>query len=290
MPAGAADAPEEENHPVDLLQATVLGIVQGLTEFLPISSSAHLLIVPRLLGWADPGAAFTAVIQLGTMSAVLIYFRQDIVRVTWTWLRSLTNKGLRADLDARMGWYIIWGTAPVSVCGLAFSDQIEGPARNLWLNASMLIVMGLLLMVAEWYGRQKREVADLNLRDGLIIGGFQALSLIPGSSRSGSTITGGLFLGYTREAAARYSFLLSVPAVVLSGLFELRKVGEAGSGGVPLAGTVVATIVSFVVGYASIAWLLRFLVRHSMLLFVYYRVAVGGILLGLLAAGAIAAT
>jgi undecaprenyl-diphosphatase len=154
----------------------------------------------------------------------------------------------------------------------------------------MLIVMGLILMVADWYGRQKREIADLNLRDGLIIGGFQALALIPGSSRSGSTITGGLFLGYTREAAARYSFLLSVPAVVLSGLFELRKVGDPGSGGVPVAGAVVATIVSFVVGYASIAWLLRFLVRHSMLLFVYYRVALGGILLGLLAAGAIAAT
>jgi undecaprenyl-diphosphatase len=275
---------------VDFLQATVLGIVQGLTEFLPISSSAHLLIVPRLLGWDDPGAAFTAVIQLGTMAAVLIYFWRDIVRITWTWLRSLRDRQLRADLDARMGWYIIWGTVPVSVCGLAFSDQIEGPARNLWLNATMLIVMGLLLLVAEWYGRQQREVADLSLRDGLVIGGFQALSLIPGSSRSGSTITGGLFLGYTREAAARYSFLLSVPAVVLSGLYELRKIGEPEGGGVPLGGTVIATIVSFVVGYASIAWLLKFLVRHSTLLFVYYRVAVGGILLGLLAAGTLTAT
>ena len=275
---------------MDFLQATVLGIVQGLTEFLPISSSAHLLIVPRLLGWDDPGAAFTAVIQLGTMAAVLIYFWRDIVRITWTWLRSLRDRQLRADLDARMGWYIIWGTVPVSVCGLAFSDQIEGPARNLWLNATMLIVMGLLLLVAEWYGRQQREVADLSLRDGLVIGGFQALSLIPGSSRSGSTITGGLFLGYTREAAARYSFLLSVPAVVLSGLYELRKIGEPEGGGVPLGGTVIATIVSFVVGYASIAWLLKFLVRHSTLLFVYYRVAVGGILLGLLAAGTLTAT
>jgi undecaprenyl-diphosphatase len=275
---------------VNFAQATVLGIVQGLTEFLPISSSAHLLIVPRLLGWADPGAAFTAVIQLGTMAAVLIYFWRDIARVTWTWLRSLGDKGLRADLDARMGWYIIWGTAPVSVFGLAFNNQIEGPARNLWINATMLIVMGLVLMVAEWYGRQRREVVDLNLRDGLIIGGFQALSLIPGSSRSGSTITGGLFLGYTREAAARYSFLLSVPAVVLSGLFELRKISEPGSGGLPLAGTIVATVVSFVVGYASIAWLLRFLIRHSTLLFVYYRVALGGVVLGLLAAGAITAT
>jgi undecaprenyl-diphosphatase len=275
---------------VDFLQATVLGIVQGLTEFLPISSSAHLLIVPRLLGWDDPGAAFTAVIQLGTMAAVLIYFWRDITRITWTWLRSLRDRELRADLDARMGWYIIWGTAPVGVCGLLFDDQIEGPARNLWINATMLIVMGLLLMVAEWYGRQQREVADLRLRDGLVIGGFQALSLIPGSSRSGSTITGGLFLGYTREAAARYSFLLSVPAVVLSGLYEVRKIGDPEGGALPLAGTAIATVVSFVVGYASIAWLLRFLVRHSTLLFVYYRVAVGGILLGLLAAGTISGT
>jgi undecaprenyl-diphosphatase len=279
---------------VNVVEATVLGIVQGLTEFLPISSSAHLLIVPSvaydlgLKSWErDPGAAFTAIIQLGTMMAVLIYFWKDIYRITVTWTQSLWKKELRAELDARMGWYIIWGTAPVSVVGLAFKDFIEKPARNLWLNASMLIVMGLLLMVAEWAGRQRRQVSDLNLRDGLIIGGFQALALIPGSSRSGSTITGGLFLGYTREAAARYSFLLSIPAVVLSGLFELRKVGE---GNLDLTGTAIATVVSFVVGYASIAWLLKYLVKHSTLLFVYYRVAVGGILLGLLAAGAIQAT
>lgn len=272
---------------MNFLQAVVLGIVQGLTEFLPISSSAHLLIVPRLLDWKDPGAAFTAVIQLGTMLAVLIYFRKDIVRITVTWLRSLRNKELRTDLDARMGWYIIFGTIPVSVVGLAGSDFIEKGARNLWLNASSLILMGLVLMVAEWAGRQKKEVHDLTLRDGLIIGGFQCLALIPGSSRSGSTITGGLFLGYTREAAARYSFLLSIPAVVLSGLFELRKVSD---GGIPVAGTAVATVVSFVVGYASIAWLLKFLVRHSTLIFVYYRVALGAILIGLLAAGSISAT
>jgi undecaprenyl-diphosphatase len=272
---------------VNFVQATVLGIVQGLTEFLPISSSAHLLIVPRLLGWKDPGAAFTAVIQLGTMLAVLLFFWRDIVRIIGTWFRSLTNKELRGHLDARMGWYVGLGTIPVAVAGLAFNNLIEGPARNLWINAASLIVMGLVMMVAEWAGRQKLEVGDLNMRDGLIIGGFQALALIPGSSRSGSTITGGLFLGYTREAAARYSFLLSIPAVVLSGVFELRKVGE---GGLPVAGTAVATVVSFVVGYASIAWLLKFLVRHSTLLFTYYRVALGGVLIGLLAAGAISAT
>lgn len=271
---------------MNFVQATVLGVVQGLTEFLPISSSAHLLIVPRLLGWRDPGAAFTAVIQLGTMLAVLLYFWRDIVRIAVTWLRSLFDRELRHHLDARMGWYIGLGTIPISVVGLAFDSAIEGPARNLWINATSLVVMGLVLMVAEWAGRQKREVGDLNMRDGLLIGAFQCLALIPGSSRSGSTITGGLFLGYTREAAARYSFLLSIPAVVLSGLFELRKVGE---GGVPVAGTAVATVVSFAVGYASIAWLLRFLVRHSTLVFVYYRVALGGILIGLLAAGALTA-
>ncbi|MEV0399478.1 undecaprenyl-diphosphate phosphatase [Actinoallomurus sp. NPDC050550] len=272
---------------MNFVQATVLGIVQGLTEFLPISSSAHLLIVPRLLGWKDPGAAFTAVIQLGTMLAVLLFFWKDIVRIIGTWFRSLFDKELRGHLDARMGWYVGLGTIPVSVVGLAFNHLIEGPARNLWINAASLVIMGLVMMVAEWAGRQKLEVGDLNMRDGLIIGGFQCLALIPGSSRSGSTITGGLFLGYTREAAARYSFLLSIPAVVLSGLFELRKVSD---GGLPIAGTAVATVVSFVVGYASIAWLLKFLVRHSTLLFTYYRVALGGVLIGLLAAGAITAT
>jgi undecaprenyl-diphosphatase len=279
---------------LNVAEATVLGIVQGLTEFLPISSSAHLLIVPSvahylgLKDWdPDPGAAFTAVIQLGTMAAVILYFWKDIVNIAVTWARSLRQEELRSHPDARMGWYIGLGTLPISLVGLIFKDAIEGPARNLWINASMLIVMGLVLLVAEWAARQKREIGDLNLRDGLIIGGFQCLALIPGSSRSGSTITGGLFLGYTREAAARYSFLLSIPAVVLSGLFELRKVGD---GSLPIAGTAVATLVSFVVGYASIAWLLKFLVRHSTLVFVYYRVALGGILFGLLAAGAIAAT
>jgi undecaprenyl-diphosphatase len=287
-PVRAGGRPAEgDPPPVNFVQATALGIVQGLTEFLPISSSAHLLIVPRLLGWSDPGAAFTAVIQLGTMLAVLIYFWRDIVRIVTTWFRSLFDKDLRHTLDARMGWYVGLGTIPVSVVGLVFDHAIEGPARNLWINASFLIVMGLVLLIAEWAARQKRDVGDLTMRDGLIIGLFQALSLIPGASRSGSTITGGLFLGYTREAAARYSFLLSIPAVVLSGLFELRKVGD---GTLPVAGTAVATVVSFAVGYASIAWLLKFLVRHSTLVFVYYRVALGGILFGLLAAGAVAAT
>ncbi|WP_131741560.1 undecaprenyl-diphosphate phosphatase [Actinomadura roseirufa] len=272
---------------MNVVEATVLGIVQGLTEFLPISSSGHLLIVPKLLGWGDPGAPFTAVIQLGTMAAVIIYFRRDLIRIIATWTKSLWTPALRTHQDARMGWYIGLGTIPISVCGLAFKDFIEGPSRNLWINSTSLILMGLLLMVAEWAGIKKREVADLNMRDGLLIGGFQCLSLIPGSSRSGSTMTGSLFLGYTREAAARYSFLLSIPAVVLSGLFELRK---AFDGSLQVVPTVVATVVSFVVGYACIAWLLKFLTRHSMMVFVYYRVALGGILIGLLTAGALEAT
>ena len=272
---------------MNFVEATVLGIVQGLTEFLPISSSGHLLIVPKLLGWGDPGAPFTAVIQLGTMAAVIIYFWKDIVQIVKIWTRSLWTPDLRTHRDARMGWYIGLGTVPIGLCGLAFDGFIESSARNLWLNATSLIVMGLLLMVAEWAGRQKYSVDEITLRDGLIIGGFQCLSLIPGSSRSGSTMTGALFLGYTREAAARYSFLLSIPAVVLSGLFELRKVSD---GGIQIAPTVVATVVSFIVGYASIAWLLKFLVRHSTSIFVYYRVALGGALIGLLAAGAISAS
>jgi undecaprenyl-diphosphatase len=279
------EAIEGDLAPVNFVQATVLGVVQGLTEFLPISSSAHLLIVPRLLKWKDPGAAFTAVIQLGTMLAVLIYFWRDIVRIASTWFRSLFDKELRHHLDARMGWYVGLGTIPVSVVGLVFSDAIEGPARNLWINAGSLIVMGLVLLVAEWAARQKREIGDLNMRDGLIIGGFQCLALIPGSSRSGSTITGGLFLGYTREAAARYSFLLSVPAVVLSGLFELKDVGDGGGyGAIP---TVIATILAFIVGYWSIAFFLRFLVSHTLKSFVVYRVIVGALVIGLAAGNAI---
>ncbi len=272
---------------VNVFEAVILGIVQGLTEFLPISSSAHLLIVPKLAGWADPGAAFTAVIQLGTMLAVLIFFWRDILRITAVWLRSLTDKDLRGDLDARMGWYIILGTIPISVAGLLFSDAIEGPARNLWLNSAMLIVFGLILLAAEQFGKKAKQLSDLGLKDGLIIGAWQMLPLIPGASRSGSTMTGAMFLGYTREAAARYSFLLSIPAVVLSGVYEMRHVGDGG--GPPLVATAVATVVSFAVGYASIAWLLKWVAKNSVNIFVIYRVFAGTLLLTLLGLGVITA-
>jgi undecaprenyl-diphosphatase len=266
-------------------EAIVLGIVQGLTEFLPISSTAHLRIVPAFVGWDDPGAAFTAVVQLGTMAAVLLYFREDLLRIATTWLASLRRPELRRELDARMGWYIGLGTIPIAVFGLIFSDQIESGGRNLYLIGSTLIVLGLVLAYAERVARRERDITTLDARDGTVIGLAQAAALVPGVSRSGATITAGLFRGLTREAAARYSFLLSVPAVVLSGLFELRHIGGAGQPGAGAA--VLATLLAFVVGYASIAWLLRFLVRHTTGIFTIYRVILGSLVLILAATGAI---
>jgi undecaprenyl-diphosphatase len=273
---------------MNALQAAVLGVVQGLTEFLPISSSGHLRIVPALFGWEDPGAAFTAVIQLGTMAAVIIYFWRDLYRITTVWFRSLFDPSLRGELDARLGWYIGLGTIPIGLFGLAFSDQIETGARNLWIIGTTLIVLGLVLAVAEQVARRERMLKNLTLRDGMVIGAAQAMALVPGVSRSGATITAGLFLGFTREAAARFSFLLSIPAVVLSGLFEARHIGDAG--GVGLLPTLVATSLAFVSGYASIAWLLKFLTSHSTAGFVIYRVMLGALVLGLVASGIISAT
>jgi undecaprenyl-diphosphatase len=269
---------------MDALQAIVLGIVQGLTEFLPISSSGHLRIVPAFFGWEDPGAAFTAVIQLGTMAAVLLYFRQDLWRIAVAWLRSLRDREVRRTLDARLGWYIVLGTIPISVFGLLFKDPIENEFRTLELIGTTLIVFGLVMLAAEAVSRRDRQIEDLTARDGLLIGLAQALALVPGVSRSGATISAGLLLNLDRTAAARYSFLLSVPAVVLSGLFELRHIGE---GGVPLGATVIATVLAFVTGYASIAFLLRWLVRHSIAVFVGYRVLLGAGVIVLAAAGAI---
>jgi undecaprenyl-diphosphatase len=271
---------------VDALQAIVLGIVQGLTEFLPISSSGHLRIVPAFMGWEDPGAAFTAVIQLGTMAAVLLYFRVDLWRIARTWTASLRRPELRTELDARMGWYIIVGTVPISLFGLAFSDQIENEARNLYLIGTTLIVLGLVLLLAERVGRRDRDLTTVGWRDSIVVGFAQALALVPGVSRSGATITAGLLLGFDRASAARYSFLLSVPAVVLSGLYEMRHIGEEdGAGLVP---TVLATLLAFVVGYASIAFLLRWLTSHSTVIFVVYRVVLGLVVLALAGAGVIA--
>ena len=267
------------------LEAIVLGIVQGLTEFLPISSTAHLRIIPAFAGWQDPGAAFTAVVQLGTMAAVLLFFRQDLWRIATTWARSLRDPALRSSFDARMGWYIGLGTVPIAIFGAIFSDQIESGARDLYLIGVMLIVAGLVLFAADITSLRKREVESLTPRDATLIGVAQAAALVPGVSRSGATMSAGLALGLTREAAARYSFLLSVPAVVLSGLFELRKIGGEGTAGpVP---TVIATILAFIVGYASIAFLLRWLTRHNLAIFVVYRIALGALVIALTAAGTI---
>jgi undecaprenyl-diphosphatase len=270
---------------VDTLQAIVLGFVQGITEFLPISSTAHLRIVPAMLGWEDPGAAFTAVTQLGTMAAILVYFRADIARIVVAWVRGLRNPEIRQTLDSRLGWYVIVGTIPIGIFGLAFSDQIESGARDLYLIGTTLIVLGLVLLYAEHVARRDRPIEDIRRRDGILIGLAQACALVPGVSRSGATITAGLFLGFDRESAARYSFLLSVPAVVLSGIFELRKIGDHdGAGVLP---TLIATLLAFVVGYASIAFLLRWLTRHSTAVFVAYRVALGTLVLVLAGAGVI---
>ena len=266
-------------------QAIVLGIVQGLTEFLPISSTAHLRFVPAFLGWDDPGAAFTAVVQLGTMAAVLLYFRVDIARVFMAWLRGLRDPEERASLDSRMGWYIILGTIPIGVFGVIFKDQIETGARNLELMGSTMIAFGLIMLAADRTASLRRDLGSLNRSDGIFIGFAQALALVPGVSRSGATISAGLFRGLDRTAAARYSFLLSIPAVVLSGLFELRKIGEPG--GADPVPTVIATVAAFVVGYASIALLLRYLTHHGLGVFVVYRVAIGILVLALATSGTI---
>ena len=269
---------------MDAFQAIVLGIVQGLTEFLPISSSGHLRIVPAFFGWEDPGAAFTAVIQLGTMAAVLLYFRTDLWRIGVAWLRSLRDPEIRGDLDARMGWYIILGTIPIAVLGLAFKDPIETKFRNLELIGTSLIVFGLVMLAAEAVSRRDRPLREITRRDGFLIGCAQALALVPGVSRSGATISAGLFLNFDRAAAARYSFLLSIPAVVLSGLFELRHAGE---GNLPIGATILATLLAFVTGYASIAFLLRYLARHTIAVFVGYRIVLGVMVITLAASGAI---
>jgi undecaprenyl-diphosphatase len=270
---------------MNALEAIVLGLVQGLTEFLPISSSGHLRIVPALLGWPDPGAGFTAVIQLGTMAAVLIYFRADLWRIAVAWLRELRVPIRQSSQDARLGWFIVLGTIPISIFGITFSSQIESGARSLYLIGSALILFSFVMMFAERVGTRQRALTEMNGRDGLFVGIAQALALIPGVSRSGATISAGLLRNFDRVSAARYSFLLSVPAVVLSGLFELRKIGEDGSPGV--AATAIATLAAFVSGYAAIAWLIRYLGTHTLGVFVVYRIALGVLVLGLAATGAI---
>jgi len=282
-------------HTIGLFEAVFLGVVQGLTEFLPVSSSAHLRIIGALVpGWGDPGAAFTAITQLGTETAVLVFFRRDIVHIVGTWARSVRDRSLRSDPAARTGWFVIVGSVPIGVLGLLFRNRIESTVRNLWLTATMLVLFGLVLAVADRHagrraavrvraGREPgRGVDDLTLAHAVGYGVAQALALVPGVSRSGGTIAAGLFLGYRREAAARYAFLLALPAVYLSGLFELRHLGGPAAP-LQVVPTAVATVVGFGVGYAVIAWFLRYISAHTFTPFVVYRVALGLVVLTLLA-------
>ncbi len=269
-------------------EAIVLGVIQGLTEFVPISSTAHLFIFSQFFGWSDPGAAFTAVSQIGTELAVVVYFWGDIRRIVSTWFRSLANPALRKDLDARMGWYVIVGTIPVAALGFTFSRQIETTARNLYLVATTLIVFGIILGLADRYGSKIKSIDRLRLPDALVFGLGQALALIPGVSRSGATITTGLLLGYDRVAATRYAFLLAIPAVLGSGFYEATKISEQQNAA--WGQTILATVIAFFVGLGVIAWLLRWLTTRTYTPFVIYRVALGTVVLVLLATGTLSST
>ncbi|TFI00793.1 undecaprenyl-diphosphate phosphatase [Micrococcus lylae] len=274
------------------IEAVILGLVQGLTEFLPISSSAHLRIVGEFLpSAADPGAAFTAITQIGTELAVLIYFWKDITRIIAQWCRALSGKVPHSDPDVRMGWLIILGSLPIAILGLLLEDWIDTEFRSLWVTATMLIVFAILLALADRFGRQRKPLEQLTVRDGILYGFAQALALIPGVSRSGGTITMGLALGYAREAAARYAFLLAVPAVFASGFYKLFKsVGDPTTAGpYGMGETLLATLIAFAVGYAVTAWLMRFITQNSFMPFVWYRIALGLGLYVMLGTGLISA-
>ncbi|TFB97217.1 undecaprenyl-diphosphate phosphatase [Cryobacterium sp. HLT2-28] len=284
---------------MNLINAIILGLVQGLTEFLPVSSSAHIRIVGEFLGTgADPGSRFTAIIQIGTEAAVVLFFWRDIVRIIGQWFRSLLGKVPRTDPDARMGWLIIFGSLPIIVLGLLFQDQIESSLRNLWITATVLIVFGILLGIADYVGAKKRRLKDITVRHGVVYGFAQALALIPGVSRSGGTITAGLFMGYERRAAARYAFLLAIPAVLGSGFYQMYK--SIAKPCLPAATnctpeifgpfeTLVATVIAFVVALFVIGFFMNYISKRSFLPFVIYRIALGLVLFGLLATNTIAA-
>ena len=276
-----------------MFEAIFLGALQGLTEFLPISSSAHIRIAGALFGTAeDPGARFTAITQIGTELAVLIFFRNDIKQIISAWFRQITKRPAMSSTeksDARMGWLIIIGSLPIAVLGYLGRDVIRNDFRSLWLIASTLIIFGVILGIADKYGNSNRDLSNLSVRDGLLYGFAQSLALIPGVSRSGATIAMGRFLGYSRQAALRYSFLLALPAVFGSGFYELK--GALANGGdtgtFTISETLLATGIAFVIGYAVIAWLLKFVSTKSFAPFIIYRIALGSLLLVLLATGVI---
>ncbi|KHL11170.1 undecaprenyl-diphosphatase [Mumia flava] len=272
----------------DTFHAIVLGLIQGLTEFLPISSSGHLAIYPAFFGWEDPGAAFTAVIQIGTELAVVLYFWRDIWTIGSGWVRGLFSAEAREEHEWRMGWFIIIGSLPIVILGISLKEVIENDFRNLWVIATMLVVVGVVLGVADRIGRQERTIENLTWTHAVLYGLAQAAALIPGVSRSGATISMGRLLGYERAAATRYAFLLAIPAVVGAGLYELKEI-PGGDNPYGVGPTILATVVSFVVGIAVIHWLLGYVSKHSFAPFVIYRIALGGLTLALLATGVIAA-
>lgn len=274
------------------LQVVVLSIVQGLTEFLPVSSSGHLAIVSRLFFHGDAGASFTAVSQLGTEAAVMVYFFKDIVRIIKAWFDGLLVKAHRDNVDYRLGWYVIIGSIPIGVLGFLFKDVIRSEVRNLWVVATAMLVFSAVIAAAEYYGKQNRHVGQLTWRDGVIVGFAQCLALVPGVSRSGATISAGLVLGLDRPLAARFGFLLAIPAVFASGLFSLPDAFHPVSEGMSATGAqlAVSVVITFVIGYAAVSWLLRFLTNHAMYWFVGYRVILSLTIMALLSTGVLAAT
>jgi undecaprenyl-diphosphatase len=275
---------------IGILDAAVLGVVEGLTEFLPVSSTGHLTIAEKLLGLPidDKGVtAYTAIIQVGAIAAVLVYFFRDIVRIVSAWVTGLFKPEVRGTFDYRFGWFVIWGSLPIAVIGFLARDLISGSLRNLWVVGAALVLWSAVMLYAEKAARQDREERETTLTDVLVIGLVQCIALVPGVSRSGATISAGLLRGLDRVTATRLSFFLSIPALVGAGLFELK---DAAKEDVSVSALAVGTVVSFAVAYASIAWLLRFVAHHPISLFVPYRVVVGVVLLGLLAAGTVTAT
>jgi undecaprenyl-diphosphatase len=281
-----------------LLEAIVLAVVQGLTEFLPISSTAHLRIVPALVGWQDPGAAFSAVIQIGTLAAVLTYFWRDVVRIIGAMLADLHRGKLATTHDAMLGWMIAVGTLPIIVCGLVFKDQIETTLRSLYVVASALVAIAVRLAIVELVvqrrvaaGENGRDVGQLTWRDAIVVGLAQAAALVPGTSRSGATILGGLYSGLSREAAARYSFLLSIPSIFAAGVYQFVEArDELLASQSQVVNLVTALLVSAAVGYATIPWLLGFLRTHSTFVFIAYRLFLASMLLALLTTGRLSPT
>jgi undecaprenyl-diphosphatase len=270
----------------DWFQAIVLGIVQGLTEFLPVSSTAHILVISKILGWEDPGAAFTAVTQIGTEFAVLIYFRTEIAHILRTLARWFYNPKIRGTADSRLAWAVVWGSMPIAFFGLLFKSFIENEARNLWIVGTTLIVFGFILILVERYETSARRTTELSIRNGLIMGFAQALALIPGVSRSGATISAGILFGLERRAATRYAFLLAIPAVLGSGALEALSISE---GPVAWGPTIVATITASVIGFGVIAGLLTYLQRHTFTAFGVYRIALGSMILASVGLGLLSA-